>query len=71
MARIYYIDDPFLNKSLPIKYDNDKACVFCDHCTDIFWDYSNGIYATCCELCKEQIDGKCDCFIEEQSNGEQ
>lgn len=27
----------------------DKACVFCQSCTDIFWDYTHGIYALVCE----------------------
>lgn len=26
-----------------------KACFFCDHCTDIYWDYSHGPYAFVCE----------------------
>lgn len=29
-----------------------EACVFCEHCTDIFWDYSHGIYMLIC--CEEQ-----------------
>jgi hypothetical protein len=45
--------------------ENDKNCVFCDHCTDIFWDYSNGIYGIVCELNKTPKDGNCDEFIEE------
>lgn len=26
----------------------DEACVFCIHCTDIFWDYTHGIYMLAC-----------------------
>lgn len=25
------------------------ACVFCNHCTDVFWDY-HGIYALICDI---------------------
>lgn len=28
----------------------ERVCLFCDHCTDIFWDYSHGIYMVICEL---------------------
>ena len=27
----------------------DQACVFCKFCTDIFWDYSHGIYMLYCD----------------------
>lgn len=64
MARKYK-----LTNDLFVMCENDKDCVFCDHCTDIFWDFSNGIYGIVCGLEKEQVDGKCDCFIEEQSDG--
>lgn len=37
----------------PFKYDlPDHACVFCKHCTDVFWDYSNGIYNLFCDKYK-------------------
>lgn len=29
-----------------------KGCPNCTHCTDVFWDYSHGIYAVICELHK-------------------
>jgi hypothetical protein len=28
----------------------EKCCAFCKHCTDIFWDYTNGPYMFLCEL---------------------
>ena len=28
----------------------DNHCVFCEHCTDIFWDYTNGPYMVGCKL---------------------
>ena len=49
--------------------ENDKACVFCDHCADIFWDFSNGIYGIVCELCEEPINDNCIYFVEEQNYG--
>lgn len=27
----------------------DTSCVFCNHCTDIFYDYTNGPYMFLCE----------------------
>ena len=47
----------------------DKTCVFCEHCTDIYYD-SHGPYMICCELSKQNadkhnIDGTCDDFIDD------
>lgn len=28
----------------------DNCCLFCKHCTDVFWDYTNGPYMFFCEL---------------------
>lgn len=48
------------------------ACVFCKHCTDIFWDFSGGIYGLICEKSmdireiKGNITGECKQFIEEK-----
>lgn len=44
----------------------DTACVFCDHCTDIFYDYTNGPYLMFCELPDHDChDGAgCEHFIE-------
>lgn len=66
MARKYK-----LTNDLFVMCENDKDCVFCDHCTDIFWDFSNGIYGIVCELEKEQVDGKCEFFVEEQNSDEE
>lgn len=48
--REYKIDDV----TFRVKQDND--CVFCSHCTDIFWDYTHGIYALICELEREEVN---------------
>ena len=28
----------------------DKCCAFCKHCTDIFYDYTNGPYLFFCDI---------------------
>lgn len=28
----------------------EKSCVFCEHCSDIFYDYSHGPYMLICDL---------------------
>ena len=34
----------------PFKYNlPGHACVFCKHCSDVFWDYSHGIYGLFCD----------------------
>lgn len=46
------------------------SCMFCKHCTDMFWDYTNGPYMFMCELSELDADtdagyeGKCDKFEE-------
>lgn len=45
----------------------ENCCLFCDHCTDIFYD-SGGIYATWCDLGLDTYAGSCgECssFVEE------
>ena len=47
-----------------------NTCFFCEKCTDIFWDYSNGPYMFTCEeeqkidvdLVKEGLIGDCKYF---------
>lgn len=58
--REYKIDDV----TFKVKQDND--CVFCSHCTDIFWDY-NGIYALICDLGREEssLNHTCEEFEED------
>ena len=54
------------------------SCLFCKHCSDIYWDYTNGIYAINCnkywnneESMIEHIKlsfccGKCEFFEESE-----
>lgn len=38
----------------------EKCCLFCKHCTDIWWDYTNGPYMLSCEIfhCPKDCGGK-------------
>ncbi len=38
------------------------SCLLCKHCTDIWWDYSNGPYMTLCDL-KEEPQEHCEDFV--------
>lgn len=39
-----------------------KGCPNCEHCTDVFWDYSNGTYHCECELHNEH-EGCCKDYV--------
>ncbi len=47
----------------------ERSCFFCQHCTDIFFDYTNGPYMF---LCSEGVNtsnglkGKCNLFKEDE-----
>ena len=41
-------------------------CVFCEHCTDIFWDYTHGMYTYFCELDYNNEKMTCGFFKEEK-----
>lgn len=43
----------------------EKCCLCCEHCTDIFWDYSNGPYMLICNVDGPTTKGICDKFKEE------
>ena len=34
----------------------ERCCLFCDYCTDIYYD-SKGIYLTLCELSLDVVEG--------------
>ena len=47
----------------------DKSCLLCEHCTDIFVDFTNGPYLIICDKHTDTsngINGKCEDFKEEQ-----
>ena len=41
----------------------ENHCAFCEYCTDIFFDYTNGPYMFICELCEIDYE-KCNSFKE-------
>lgn len=43
----------------------DKDCVFCQHCTDVFWDYTNLIYGIACDEDHDTNDDDCRYFRED------
>lgn len=57
-----------LDGHIKIKCKNDKDCLFCDHCSDIFWDYSNGPYMIICDLGEEPVNNTCRYFTEGDPN---
>ena len=38
----------------------EPSCCTCKHCTDVFWDYSNGIYMLLCEYGNNNKKEYCD-----------
>lgn len=69
--RIFQCEDGLLKG--PTQRVPDKACVFCERCTDIFWDYSHGVYCIFCDKHEDDnyvkhgnSDSSCPDFIEEK-----
>ena len=58
-----------LTEDLIVHCKNDKDCIFCAHCTDICWDYSNGIYMIICDIGEEPFKDNCIYFKEGDNNG--
>ena len=46
----------------------EKHCVFCEHCTDIFYDYTNGPYMFLGDGCGGDYKN-CNNFMEERDDG--
>lgn len=70
--RTYFLEDDLHPKGgITINVECDRDCVFCEHCTDIWWDYTNLIYMIYCDLGKdasehnERGEHTCDCFKEQ------
>lgn len=63
MSRPYFLKDPMHpNGGITIDCNDERDCVFCEHCTDIFWDYSNLIYAIACNEEHDPWDRPCKWF---------
>lgn len=61
MSRDYFLYDPVNpHGGIKIKCKNDRDCIFCSHCYDLFWDYTNLIYMIFCDL-----DNDTDCMNEQ------
>lgn len=63
------LNDPLHPEGGPtLRVKNDDNCVFCKHCTDMFWDYTHGPYMIFCE--KDCLTEKLTCqyFEEETEN---
>ena len=48
---------------------HERSCLFCGHCTDVFWDYANGPYMFLCDAggdADAAQRGECQRFVEEQ-----
>ena len=50
----------------------ENSCFFCQHCTDIFFDYTNGPYMFICDEDADTTkgyDGQCKLFICDNTRG--
>lgn len=47
----------------------DTACVFCVHCCDVFYDYTNGPYLILCDVPDHDCHGGagCELFIDNKN----
>ena len=46
----------------------EDSCYICDHCTDIWWDYTHGPYMSLCKLEIDRLqDEKCKFFKPEEN----
>ena len=51
---IYEYGDLFTHRKVLVA---DGECLVCKHCTDVWWEYSNGPYMVCCEYSFINEDG--------------
>lgn len=65
--RQYFLEDPIHPRGgVSILCKDDHDCVFCEHCTDVFWDYTNLVYMIICELHLNPWKRPCAHFEEEE-----
>lgn len=63
--RKYFLEDWFHPQGgIWVVCKDDHDCVFCDHCTDVWWDYTHLIYAVACEIGSDPWERPCEHFIE-------
>lgn len=66
MGRPYFLEDVLHpNGGITITCNDDNDCVFCKHCTDVFWDYTHLIYMLICDKRHDVWDRPCKWFEEE------
>jgi len=64
--RKLFLEDPLHPKGgIEIRVKRDKDCVFCKHCTDVFWDYTNLIYMVFCRIDQDTNKEECEHFEEQ------
>lgn len=69
--REFVLEDPlFPNGSVTITCQNDRDCIFCDHCTDIWGDYSHPgfIWGITCKEGHDPNERPCQFFVEDSSD---
>lgn len=67
--REYFLHDPIHPKGgITINVMDDHDCVFCDHCIDVIWDYSNLIYALACDIECDPWERPCKYFVESEGD---
>ena len=63
--RKYFLGDPLHPKGgITVSCKDDHDCVFCDHCTDVWWDYSHLIYGINCDIGGDPNERPCKFFVE-------
>lgn len=64
--REYFLEDPLHpNGGIVVKCKDERDCVFCVHCEDVVWDYTNLIYMIACEKNLDPWQRPCDSFEDE------
>ena len=72
MGRKYFLEDALHPRGgIEVMCTDDHDCVFCDHCTDVYWDYTNLIYAISCEENHDPNDRPCKYFKEEKGESDE
>ena len=62
--RIFKCDNGFDYKC------SDHACVFCDHCSEIFYDYTHGPYLILCDIPEHDCHDGAGCELFTEVNNE-
>lgn len=51
-----------------VKCKNDKDCLFCKNCSDVFYDYTHGPYMVICKLGKDTHSNICNSFEDKEND---